>query len=386
MLLRRSLVGLCWVALMLSASWAQAARCTAPCCAPPSCESHISYIQKTVMVPQWVTETRQVMSTQYRYETRQRVVTRYRCVPETRPVTQTYTVSVPQQRTRNVSYTVQVPVVRQVERQYTVRVPVYRNVQQTYTVSVPVYRTVQQQYTVMVPEQVRRQGVRTVCKMVPTTTTRTICRDQGHWATQQIEVPCRQTGCGGLLGRRDCGHCGGCHPCGCTTVLCKRVWVPNVVQEQVPVTVMRPQMVQQPYEYVSTVCRPQQRTRQVRVCEYQPQQRTRTVRVCEYRTERRSTTVPVCHYETQQRTRQVQYTVCVPQQRTRTYNVTTYRQVPEQVTQNYRVCVPVQVPRTVQVPVCRMVPKTVTVPVGCPTCNYCGGGGGGGLFARRGGY
>ena len=382
MLLRRSVIGVFTLTLMMSAGWARAAHCTAGCCAPPPCEQP-HYVQKTICVPQWTTETRSVMSTVYDYETRQRTVTRYRCVPETKPVTQTYTVQVPEMRTRTVNYTVQVPVTRHVEREYSVRVPVYRDVQQTYQVSVPVYRTVEQQYTAMVPQQVRRSGVRNVCQTVPVTQTRTICRDRGHWETRQFEVPCRQTGCGGLLGRRDCGHCGGCHPCGCMTVVCKRVWVPNIVQEQVPVTYYKTQVVQKPYEYIATVCRPETRTRQVRVCDYRSEQRTRTVKVCEYRVERRTQTVPVCHYETQQRSRQVQYTVCVPQQRTRTYNITTYRQIPEQVTQNYRVCVPRQVQREVQVPVCRMMPKTITVPVACYDCGH--GCGRRGLLARLGG-
>ena len=47
----------------------------------------------------------------YRNETRTRTYTTWRCIPETREVSENYTVMVPQQRTREETFTVRVPVI-----------------------------------------------------------------------------------------------------------------------------------------------------------------------------------------------------------------------------------------------------------------------------------
>ena len=57
-------------------------------------------VERTVMVPQWVTERRTINVTRSRPEERERIVTVYRCVPETRQVTREFTVMVPETRTR----------------------------------------------------------------------------------------------------------------------------------------------------------------------------------------------------------------------------------------------------------------------------------------------
>ena len=61
-----------------------------------------------------------------------------------------------------------------------------------------------------------------------------------------------------------CGPCGPAQP---AQTYC--VWVPNVVQKQVQVTCMRPQMVPVTCTYNVTVCVPEQRTCTVKVCSYQ---------------------------------------------------------------------------------------------------------------------
>jgi hypothetical protein len=244
-------------------------------------------------------------------------------------------------------------------------------------VKVPVWRDVQQHFTVMVPHQVARQGVRTVCKMVPETSMRTVTKDCGHWTTCTVRVPSR---CGG------CGDCGSCYQ-----TICKRMWVPKIVTHQVPCTTYRPRYSQIPYTYHCTVLKPEARVRTMRVCDYKTEMRSRTDRVCSYRLEKRSRPVRLCDYKTEVRSRvdrvcsyrcearsrqipvtsyrtemrhrDVQYTVCVPEQRTVNETVTTYKCVPYQVQQNYSVCVPYQVPRVVQHRVCHMVAKTVMVQV-----------------------
>src|SRR5205085_1873874 len=96
-----------FVALLLvlvgSAAVAQAQPgCYTPClpadCSSAPCQAY-EVVEKTVLVPTWVTETRRVKVTEYRTEQRQRTVTVCRQVPQTRDVTETYTVMVPEKRT-----------------------------------------------------------------------------------------------------------------------------------------------------------------------------------------------------------------------------------------------------------------------------------------------
>jgi hypothetical protein len=131
--------------------------------------------------------------------------------------------------------------------------------------------------------------------------------------------------------------------------VCRKVWCPNIVEEQITCTVYKQQIVEEPCEYQVTVCHPEKRTRTVKVCNMKQEVRTQ---ICH-----------VTNYETEVVTKEVPYTVCVPQQKTWTETVTTYQQVPEEVTRTVTVCVPVQVEKEVQVNVCHMVPKTIQVPV-----------------------
>ena len=85
-------------------------------------------VQKTIMVPQYVTETRKVKCVQCVPETRQRTVTCYQCVPETKTINVNYSVMVPETRSRTESYCVRVPFTRPVTEQYQVQVPTYRDV------------------------------------------------------------------------------------------------------------------------------------------------------------------------------------------------------------------------------------------------------------------
>ncbi|RMF59604.1 MAG: hypothetical protein D6743_16055 [Calditrichaeota bacterium] len=325
-------------------------------CGPPPCGP--SYVERTVCVPQWVVEKRKVVCTEYRKEQREYKYTVYRCVPETKQVTRQYTVMVPERRQKEVTYTVCKPVVKEVEQQYTVCVPEWKEVQRTCTVMVPVWKEEQRTCTVLVPHKEHRVGTRRICKMVPVTEKRTICRDEGHWEQQLVQVPCG----GGLLGL----FC--CAPACCTTTVCRNVWVPNIVKQEVEVTVCKPQIVEEQYEYDVIVCKPEQRTYTVKVCSYEPQQRTYTAKVCSYRQEVRTRRVKLCSYEPQKVTRTVEYVVCVPQTREQVCNVTTYKTVAEERTGTCTVLVPHQVEKEVEVKVCRMVPKKVLVPAGCGHC------------------
>ena len=178
---------------------------------PPPCVRY-ECVEKTVMVPHTEFEERTITCVEYRPEQREKTVTVYRQVPVTKQVTKTCTIMVPEKRVR----------------------------QEEFTVCKPVWETATRNYTVMVPHQVERSGTRRVCKYETVTETRTVCEDQG------------------------CFQCDGC---GC------KVWVPKIVKREVPVQVCRPTYVDEPYTYVETVCKPEQRSCDVKVCRYEYEKR-----------------------------------------------------------------------------------------------------------------
>ena len=81
-----------------------------PARADQPCGPHT--VEKTVMEPSWVTETKMVNCTEYRPEKRLLKVTTYKHVPEQRAVTQKCVVMVPEKYTKTVHYTVCVPKTR----------------------------------------------------------------------------------------------------------------------------------------------------------------------------------------------------------------------------------------------------------------------------------
>jgi hypothetical protein len=249
-------------------------------------------VTKTIMVPQTTYKTITVPAVVCKPEVRQKTVAVCRSIPETTFETCLETVMVPERRFKTVSY----------------------------NACRMTFETVTRPITVMVSHAETRQGMRTVCKPVPTQETQTVCRDLGQWSTKSYI------------------DCYGCEQ------TC-RVWAPNVVTEQVPVTVWKPSFVEEPYTYTDIVCRPQTRE----ITEHIPR--------------------PV--YET--KTREVAYLVPVPKQVERRIPRTTYRQVTEERVVNYTVMVPQHIERTVRVPVCTMVPKQITYTVpACPPCDRCG--------------
>ncbi len=312
----------------------------------------VDYVEKTICVPQWVTETRVVSCTEYRWEPREYKCTVYRNVYETRDVTEQCTVLVPKQRTRTVNYTVCVPYTKNVVQTSVVCIPEWRDVEYQYTVRVPVWTTSVKEYTVNIPYTVKKQGVRKVCRVVPVQTTRTVRRCVGHWETHTREVP-------------DCGGCG-------VRSVCCRVWVPKWITEEVPCTTYKTEYVDVPYTYCVTLCKQETRTCEVRHCSYRTEQRTGTRRVCSVRREKRERTVQVCAYRHEQRSRDIVENYCVPEARTYTRQISVCRPVAEVVTRTRSVCVPHTVKKEVQVRVCKTVTKVIRVPV-CSSCGGCGG-------------
>lgn len=183
------------------------------------------------------------------------------------------------------------------------------------------------------------------------------------------------------------GGCGTVASVPATTTVSRRVWVPNVVTEEVPVTenisesqivtytAFEQQTEQIPYECTYLVYAPEQRTGTKKVVDYVPETRTRTRKVVEYneetrtrtrkelsyKQETRTQTIPYVTYTNESRTKEVSYTINVPETQVETIVRTEYQTVDEEIVEDYSVRVPVTEYKEVQRQVCRMIPKLVPV-------------------------
>lgn len=379
-------------------------------------------LMRVILEPKYDVVKRSICCTEYKEERRVRPVTVRKSVPieeekiclETVyvPKTETkvieYTVSVPIKEEKTREYTTTVPKWTEVEEQYTVNVPELVQVEETYNVKVPTVEEVPCEYTVMVPSPQKRVVMQTVTNAVPVEKTRTIrhCvpvvttkmveKDYGHWETRVVQAPCcgsGYTGCGG------CGAASRCGPCQpATKTVCKKVWCPNIVKEEVQCVTAKYQTQelkylayeqtceQVPHECVSICYKPEKRAGTKKVVKYveQPRKRTRTdvqyheetrtrvKKVLSFEEVTKTETYPVIRYEQQTRTKEVSYTVKVPEQRVKKYTATRFDCVSESKLEECTVCVPVPVVKEVEVQVCRMVPKVVSVT--CNPCESCSGG------------
>jgi hypothetical protein len=284
------------ITTVATAQFAEAGGCGCAACAPAYREVERK-VYRTVMVP----EKRTIQTTEYRPEIKERTITVYRRIPETTQVKETVIITVPVQKTR----TIHCNVTRQV------------------------WEEVDRDYTVLVPHTVTKTGVRTVCRPVQIQTTRKVCRDEGHFEDVKYTIPCRR--CHHRHGCRSCGGCGVVH-------VTRRVWRPNYVTVEVPVTICKNTYEQVKFEYDVTVCRPVVRTHKVRVC----------------------------RYVTEKQERQVTYTDYEKREVEQTRTVTTCKVVAEERKQRCTVMVPYQVEKEVTVMVCRTVAETIICRV--PVC------------------
>ncbi len=186
-----------------------------------------------------------------------------------------------------------------------------------------------------------------------------------------------------------------------TQTVTRRVWVPNVVTEQVAVvenvtesqevayTVFEQHTEQVPYECIYLVYRPEtrtgtrkvvnyveeSRTRNRKVVQYNDESRTRTLKKLSYKQETRTETIPVISYTSEKRTKEVSYTFNVPETKVEPFTSTRFETVNEEVSEEYQVTVPVATTKEVQVQVCRMVPKLVPITIyPCADVQHTGGG------------
>lgn len=294
---------LLWISLavlglvVLPSTRASADDCCRPVCPPPA----PCMVERTVLVPQMTTEVRRISVMECRPEVRTKRISVCRMVEERRDVPYEYCEWRSEVRTR----------------------------QESFQVSVPEWKDVTTEFTVMVPHTERRQGVRRVARCVPTVERRTVCEQGGRWEDRPVQM---QTFV------QTCDPCGRPICCPQTVTCNQRVWVPQMTQREIDVTVQRIVCEDQPFEYDVTVCKPEQRTCTRRVC------------------------VPRC----ETRTRDVQCTVMVPERKTGTRSVVCCRPVMEEKDVQCTVMVPHRVERDVQVCVCRMVERKIQVAVCCP--------------------
>jgi len=322
--------------------------------APPAPYSYTHIEHRTVLVPQWVTEHKQVPTTEIRHEERDREIVTYKDVPETVQRTRTVTYSEKQVRSHEEKYTVEKQVTEKVEQKYTVSIPYTETRKATRTVFKPVWNEVEHKYTVYVPYYEKRTGYRTVSRCVPVVRTREVCVDQGYWE-ERISKPAYNAG-------------GPSAPC----PVCKtRVWVPKLVRKTESYTVNTTETTQVPYEYPVKLERPEVRTKIEKVRTMVPTEQPYSYEVYLTRYETRSRYVDVYKFVPEVRTRTVYETVYVPRQKTVPYYETVYHRVAEKRIVKEHFDVPVYSTRDVEVRTYHLVPKTVEVqvavkPVYCP--------------------
>ncbi len=394
------------------------------------------YRIKSVTVPR--TETKTVEFSVLVPEQSTKTVSLNVTVPEWTDVSETYKVKVPTISDVQETYQVKVPKLRDETFTYTVYVPQTESVTklQTVTNAVPVVKTRTVQRTIpkystqtvtkdyghweTVVEEVAGSGYSvsgvtsdagcgpvssavagggcgssmfapSTPSCAPAVTNRCLPRVR----CGRPAVPSCSTGCGCGCNVQPSVVSNGCVPNGSVTLgtvvnstpvtTTRRVWVPNVVTEEVQVatnevvneemayTVYEQQTTEVPYECTYLVYRPEtrtgtkkvvdyvseDRTRTRKVVNYVDEERTRTRKVVSYKTEAKEEVYPVVSYRTEKRTKDVTFTINDVQQVVEPFTATRMETVVEDVVEDYVVSVQVPVTKEVQVQVCKMVPKLV---------------------------
>jgi hypothetical protein len=268
------LVVLCWAAVQI-ASLPPISRAESPVCDPPACT-------KTVLVPRIT----------YRSEAVSVLALQPRVVPQT------------------VTMVRDVPEVRTVTRQVPELVPEERTFTETYTECRMAYEDVSREVVVMQPRVEERDGVRSMARPAFVQETRTISKDLGGWSeVQRVDT-----------------H-------GCVRVC--RVWVPRIVEEQIPIDVLTLEAVETPVRE--------------EIVTFEPETRTVTERICK----------PV--YET--KTREVTETVCVERLVERQFDEVAWRRVAGEQVVNRLVPEAVTEQRELLTSQRTLVPQSVTCPI-----------------------
>lgn len=348
------------------------APCGAVCTPPPSPTCAPAMVEKTILVPEMTTETRKVSVVEYKSETREEITKVQRMVPKTETRSRDVQYFERQEVVKDIQVTFKRPVMKTVDVTYTVCIPETITKEGVRKVCKPVWVDVEREFTTMVPNTEARKGTRNVWKCVPVVKKSVICEDKGQWVEQPAPAPA----CGACAPINCCAPavaCGCAAPCnsacGQSCVPASRmVWVPNIVQREVEVTVHEMQCGTEEFDYNVTLCKPEIQKRLVKVCKMEVFEEKYNWQETTYRKENRVCQKQVCDWEDVTETRQVKECVMVPKTKTENFNVTTYECVTEDVKKQVQVCVPVTVEKDISVQVCKMVEKKIMVPAPAACC------------------
>ena len=236
------------------------AQCNTGNCQPAAA---CNMVEKTVMCPTWVTETRTVKETHYRNEERSKECTTYKNTTVEKKVCCPITVWVKKEKVEI----------------------------QNYEVTIPTYEWFDEEYTEMVDGTLDITTYKTVKTCVPVTKTKTVCVCEPEWVEREVEY---------------------CGPCG---QICKKkvtCYEPKMVEKQCEYTVNETVCTQVPCVRTIDTCEPVTKTRKVKrivnkveprkheskYVTYEPLQKFERKTVCE------TVCVPVVNVVTE--------TVCVP--------------------------------------------------------------------------
>lgn len=272
----------------------ESAPCETVVCEPTPC---YQLVEKTILVPHWVTEKRVREVTHYRHVKKERPITIHKMVKMEKQVPYEYTTYEHQTRVRK----------------------------ETYHVCIPYTEEQVYEYTVCVPHQEKRQGVRKVCRYQETIKHHTVMEDHGCWVETVCEVPCYSHSC---CGDSCCG----------TVCTVRRTWQPKCVEKTVEVKCMVPVTVDEPFEYTVCVYHSEKRQGKRIIHKSRTEERSRDIQytVCVPKTNTGMRTVIECKWVPEPSTET--YFVCEPYTVQEEYEVKVCHQVEQKVT--YKVAIP----------------------------------------------
>ena len=138
-----------------------------------------------------------------------------------------------------------------------------------------------------------------VWKLVPMTKTRTVCEDLGKWIEKRVETACQtaapacRTACATRCNTSCNNGCAPSAPAPQTIAVIQKVWVPNIVKKEVEFACNEWQQIDEEREIQVTTCKPVEKTRTVKVCEWVTEKQEYEYQVTVMKQEKKSVTEKV---------------------------------------------------------------------------------------------
>jgi hypothetical protein len=246
------------------------------------CNNAGNMVEKTIMCPEWTTETRIVKETKYRNEERTKECTVY--------------------TKQNVEKKVCCPITVWVKKDM-VEV-------QEYEVSIPTYELVDEEYTEMVDGTLDITTYKTVSKCVPVTKTKTVCVCEPQWVEREVEY---------------------CGPCGTKCVKKVTCYEPKMVEKQVEYTCTETVCEKVPCVRTIDTCEPVTKVRKVKRIVNKIETRTHESKYVTYEPLQKFERKTVCVCECVPETKTVTETVCVPYEVEKEVEVRVCKLVPKTI-------------------------------------------------------